>query len=205
MTSYCSIVWEGPVVSNLLDPDYWVTVWNKLIDPGFWVAVWSKLINPDFWLTAWKTFSAPEVAIPLILLLIALYLGVKIKGAIEARKIKGMRAQMAVANERSLLANEQRTAGAAVEREVETLRKQVADLKTRFETGAQHNDLATSVGAADDGEAVLRQRRTTALLHQKWEWAKITTQNAVECESTTTIMATTHERAATSRKHDATR
>jgi hypothetical protein len=156
MTSYCSIIWEGPVVSNLLDPDYWVTVWNKLIDPGFWVAVWSKLIDPDFWLTAWKTFSAPEVAIPLIpLLLIALYLGVKIKGAIEARKIKGMKAQMDAANERSLLANEQRTAGAAVEREVATLRKQVADLKKRFETGAQHNDLATSVAAVTQTMAKL--------------------------------------------------
>jgi hypothetical protein len=156
MTSYCSIVWKGPVVSNLLDPDYWETVWNKLIDPGFWAEVWSKLIDPDFWLTAWKTFSAPEVTIPLIpLLLIALYLGVKIKGAIEARKIKGMKAQMDAANERLLLANEQRTAGAAVEREVETLRKQVADLKMRFETGAQHNDLATSVGAVTQTMAKL--------------------------------------------------
>ena len=79
-------------MSDLLDPDYWVTVWNKLIDPAFWGAVWSKLIDPDFWVTAWKAFSTPEVAIPLIaLLLIALYVGVKIKGAIEAGKIKGMK------------------------------------------------------------------------------------------------------------------
>ena len=88
-------------MSNLLDPDYWVTVWNKLIDPVFWAAVWSKLIDPDFWLTAWKTYCTPEVAIPLIpLLLIALYVGVKIKGAIEAGKIKGMKAQMDAANQR---------------------------------------------------------------------------------------------------------
>ena len=54
-----------------------------------------------------------------------------------------------------MLASEQRTAGAAVEREVETLRKQVADLKTRFETGAQHSDLATSVGAVTQTMAKL--------------------------------------------------
>jgi hypothetical protein len=46
------------------------------------------------------------------------------------------------ANQRLLLANEQRTAGAAVEREAETLRKQVTDLKREFETGAQHKELA---------------------------------------------------------------
>jgi hypothetical protein len=75
----------------MLDPAYWVTVWNKLIDPGFWGAAWSKLIDPDFWLAAWKAYSTPEVVIPLIpLLLIALYLGAKIKGAIEAGKIKGI-------------------------------------------------------------------------------------------------------------------
>ena len=113
-------------MSNLLDPDYWVTVWNKLIDPGFWVAVWSKLIDPDFWLIAWKTFSAPEVAIPLIpLLLIALYLGVKIKGAIEAPQ--------------------------------EAVRDRSATQRLGHECRCRN---------ADDGEAVLRQRRTTALLHQ---------------------------------------
>ena len=134
-------------VSNVLDPAYWVTVWNKLIDPGFWGAVWSKLIDPDFWLAAWKAYSTPEVAIPLIpLLLIALYVGAKIKGAIEAGKIKGIKAQMDDANQRFALATEQRSAGAAVEREVQTMRKLMADLKTRFETEAQRNDLVAGFG-----------------------------------------------------------
>jgi hypothetical protein len=129
---------------------------SKFLEPDLWVTSWAKLIDPDFWLAAWEAFSTPEVAIPLIpLLLIALYVGVKIKGAIEAGKIKGMKAQMDAANQRLLLANEQRTAGAAVEREVETLRKQVADLKTRFKTGAQPNDLTTSVGAVTQTMAKL--------------------------------------------------
>jgi hypothetical protein len=89
----------------------------------------SNPLEADFWVTAWKAFSAPEVVIPLIpLLLMALYVGWKIKGAIGDVKIKGMEAQIDAANQRLLLANEQRAAGAAVEKEVETLRKQVADL-----------------------------------------------------------------------------
>ena len=143
-------------MSNVLDPAYWVTMWNKLIDPSFWGAVWNKLIDPDFWLAAWKAYSTPEVVIPLIpLLLIALYLGAKIKGAIEAGKIKGMKAQMDAANQRSLLANEQRTAGAAVEGEVQTMRKLMADLKTRFETEAPRNDLAAGFGAVTQALAKL--------------------------------------------------
>jgi hypothetical protein len=137
-------------VSNVLDPAYWVTMWNKLIDPSFWGAVWNKLIDPDFWLAAWKAYSTPEVVIPLIpLLLIALYLGAKIKGAIEAGKIKGIEAQMDDTNQRFALATEQRSAGAAVEREVQTMRKLMADLKTRFETEAQRND---SSGTHTSGE-----------------------------------------------------
>jgi hypothetical protein len=146
MTSAAASLKER-VVSNPLEADFWVTMWNKLTEPDFWVAVWGKLIEPTFWVTAWKAFSAPEVVIPLIpLLLMALYVGWKIKGAIGDVKIKGMEAQIDAANQRLLLANEQRAAGAAVEKEVETLRKQVADLKTRFETGPQHNELATSLG-----------------------------------------------------------
>ena len=118
---------------------------SKLLEPDFWMTLWNKLFEPDFWVTVWKAFSAPEMLIPLIpLLLIALYVGWKIKGGVENGKIKGLKAQIDAANQRLLLANEQRAAGAAVEREVETLRKQVVDLKTRC---AQHNELAASVGA----------------------------------------------------------
>ena len=81
-------------MSKLLDPDFWVAAWSKLLDPDFWVAAWSKLLEPDFWVTLWSTFlgfgfwgtarkafSAPEVVIPLVpLLLIATYVGWKIKG-----------------------------------------------------------------------------------------------------------------------------
>ena len=139
---------EGRAVSKLLDPTFWATVWSKLLDPDFWVTVGSKLLDPAFWVTWWKAFSAPEVVIPLIpLLLIAVYIGWKIKGRSDDGKIKSMKAQVDAANQRLLLANEQRAAGAAVEREVETLRRWVAELKTRFETGAQHNELAMSVVA----------------------------------------------------------
>ena len=44
-------------------------------------------------------------------------------------------------------ANEQRAAGADVDREVEMLHKQVFDLKTRLETGVQPSELAARVGA----------------------------------------------------------
>lgn len=46
-----------------------------------------------------------------------------------------------------LSANEQRAAGADVDREVETLCKQVFDLKTRVETGVQASELAARVSA----------------------------------------------------------
>ena len=46
-----------------------------------------------------------------------------------------------------LSANEQRAAGADVDREVETLCKQVFDLKTRVETGVQASELAARVAA----------------------------------------------------------
>ena len=71
----------------------------------------------------------------------------KPKSRVDAGKIKGMEAQIDAANQRLLLAKEQRAAGADVERELETLRKQVIDLKRRFESGAQHREVATSVGA----------------------------------------------------------
>ena len=84
--------------------------------------------NPDLWVAEWKAISAPEVAIPLVpLLLIALYARSKIKGAVDYGKLEGMKGQIDAANQRLLLANEQRAAGGTVEREVETLRKQVAN------------------------------------------------------------------------------
>ena len=65
MTSAAASLKER-VVSNPLEADFWVTMWNKLTEPDFWVAVWGRLIEPTFWVTAWKAFSAPEVVIPLI-------------------------------------------------------------------------------------------------------------------------------------------
>jgi hypothetical protein len=53
-----------------------------------------------------------------------------------------------------------------VKKEVETLRRQVTSLKTRFETGGEHNEVAMSIGyEQNDGEAVLCQLRTAALPH----------------------------------------
>jgi F0F1-type ATP synthase membrane subunit b/b' len=121
---------------------------SKFLQPDFWVALWSKLLEPDFWGTVWKAFSAPEVVIPLVpLLLIATYVGWKIKGGFANEKIKGMKTQIDAAEQRLLSANEQRAAGADVDREVETLCKQVFDLKTRLETGVQPSELAARVGA----------------------------------------------------------
>ena len=135
-------------MDKLLDSDFWMTLGSKLLDPDFWVTMWRKLLDAELWRTVWRAFSAPEVAIPLIpLLLIALYIGRKSKGRIDAGKIKDMEAQIEAANQRLLLAREQRAIGADVEREVEILRKQVVDLKTLIEAGAQHNELATTAGA----------------------------------------------------------
>jgi len=58
-----------------------------------------------------------------------------------------MKTQIDAAEQRLLSANEQRAAGADVDGEVETLRKQVFDLKTRLETGVQPSELAARVGA----------------------------------------------------------
>ena len=135
-------------MSKLLEPDFWVAVWNKLLDPDFWVTLWSKLLGFDFWGTVWKAFSTPEVIITLVpLLLIATYVGWKIKGRFDDGKIKGMKAQIDTAEQRFLSMEEQRAAGADVDREVEMLHKQVFDLKTRLETGVQHSELAARVGA----------------------------------------------------------
>jgi hypothetical protein len=71
-----------------------------------------------------------------------LYVGRKTKGRVDVGKIKGMEAQIDAANQRLLLAKEQRAA-----EELQTLRKHVSDLNRRFETEAQHNELGTSVGA----------------------------------------------------------
>jgi hypothetical protein len=130
-------------VSKFVDPDFWVTLGGKLVDPDFWVTMWRKLLDAELWRTMWRAFSAPEVAIPLIpLLLIALYVGRKTKSRGDAGKVKGMDAQINTANQRLLLAQEQRAAGADVERELQILRRQVSDLKRQFETGAGHDELA---------------------------------------------------------------
>jgi hypothetical protein len=139
---------EERIVDKLLDSDFWMTLGSKLLEPDFWVTMWRKLLDAELWRTVWRAFTAPEVAVPLIpLLLIALYVGRKTKGRIDAGKIKDMEAQIEAANQRLILSKEQRVAGADVERELETLRKQVVDLKRRFETGAQYNELGTSMGA----------------------------------------------------------
>ena len=135
-------------MSNFLDPDFWVAAWSKLLEPDFWVTLWSTFLGFGFWGTTRKAFSAPEVVIPLVpLLLIATYVGWKIKGGFDNGKIKGMKTQIDAAEQRLLSANEQRAAGADVDREVETLCKQVFDLKTRLETGVQPSELAARVGA----------------------------------------------------------
>ena len=143
-------------MSKFVDPDFWATLGSKLLDPDFWVTTWGKLLDAELWRTMWRAFSAPEVAIPLIpLLLIALYVGRKTKGRVDAGKIKGMEAQIDAANQRLLLAKEQRAAGADVDRKLQTLRKHVSDLKRRFETGAQHSELGASVGAVTQTLAML--------------------------------------------------
>ena len=48
MTSAAASLKER-VVSNPLEADFWVTMWNKLTEPDFWVAVWGRLIEPTFW------------------------------------------------------------------------------------------------------------------------------------------------------------
>ena len=74
-------------MSKLLEPDFWVAVWNKLLDPDFWVTLWSKLLGFGLWGTVWKAFSAPEVIIPLVpLLLIATYVGSK--AALPMRRLR---------------------------------------------------------------------------------------------------------------------
>ena len=129
-------------MSKLLEPDFWVTLWNKLLEPVFWVSLWNELLEPDFWARWWKAFSAPEITIPLVVLvLIALCISWRIKGGIDDGKIKGMKAQVDAANKRLSFAKEQRVAGADVYLEVETLRKQLAELKMRFEAGAQREEL----------------------------------------------------------------
>jgi hypothetical protein len=135
---------EERIVDKLLDSDFW----TKLLDPDFWVTMWRKLLDAELWGMVWRAFSAPEVAIPLIpLLVITFCIGRKTKGRIDAGKIKDMEAQIEAANQRLVLMKEQRAAGAEVERESETLRKQVVDLKTLIEAGVPHNELATTAGA----------------------------------------------------------
>jgi hypothetical protein len=64
-------------VSKLLEPDFWQML--LLLEPDFWFSLWNKLLEPDFW--------ARWIAIPVVLLLLlALYLGWKIKGGTESSK-----------------------------------------------------------------------------------------------------------------------
>jgi hypothetical protein len=58
------------------------------------------------------------------------------------RKFKGIEAHVDAANTRLSFATEQRVAGAEVELGVQTLRKRLAELQTRFEAGAQRDELA---------------------------------------------------------------
>jgi hypothetical protein len=99
-------------------------------------------------MTWWKILYAPEIAIPLMVLLILLlfiapYIGWKIKGGIDNARIKDMEAQIDAANNRLLLTKEQRAAGADVESGLQMLRKRLAELDMRFKAGAKRDELAT--------------------------------------------------------------
>ena len=95
-------------MKNPLDVDFWMALGSKLLDADFWVTMWRNLLDAELWRTTWGAFSTPEVAIPLIpLLLIALYIGRKTKGRINAAKIKGMEAQVDAANQRLQSVKEQ--------------------------------------------------------------------------------------------------
>jgi molecular chaperone GrpE (heat shock protein) len=117
-----------------------------------------KLLESAFWVDGWKTFSsAPEIAIPLIPLLILVGVVVWwIRGVVNGREISGLKEQLGslkeqigtvkeqagVLNQRRLLANEQLT---VVKKNDETLRAEVAALRKKIPKGARHNELATSV------------------------------------------------------------
>ena len=112
--------------------------------------MWTSSLSQAFWVTGWKTFSsAPEIAIPLLILV-----GVVvwwIRGVVNGREIGGLKEQIGslkeqagVLNQRRLLAIEQLT---VVKKNEETLRAEVAALKKKIPKGARHNELATSVDA----------------------------------------------------------
>ena len=119
--------------------------------------MWPSSLSQAFWVTGWKTFSsAPEIAIPLLILV-----GVVvwwIRGVVNGREIGGLKEQIGslkkqigslkeqagVLNQRRLLAIEQLT---VVKKNEETLRAEVAALKKKIPKGARHNELATSVDA----------------------------------------------------------
>ena len=71
------------------------------------------------------------------------------KSSAKSRRLTRKRRKLPqdAAEQRLLSANEQRAAGADVDKAVETLHKQVFDLKTRLETGVQPSELAARVGA----------------------------------------------------------
>jgi hypothetical protein len=175
-------------VGKLLEPDFWLALWSKLLEPDFWVTLWSTFLGFDFWGTTRKAFFAPEVVIPLVpLLLIATYVGWKIKGGFANEKIKGMKTQIDAAEQRLLSASEQRAAGADVDREVETLRKQVFELKTRLETGVQPSELTARVGAIAQTVTTLSSANNELQRTFIGPRDPVTTQNVVELKGTTTI------------------
>ena len=112
--------------------------------------MWTSSLSQAFWVTGWKTFSsAPEIAIPLLILV-----GVVvwwIRGVVNGREIGGLKEQIGslkeqagVLNQRRLLAIEQLT---VVKKNEETLRAEVAALKKKIPKGARHNEPATTVDA----------------------------------------------------------
>jgi hypothetical protein len=174
--------------SKLLDPDFWMTLWSKLLDPNFWMTLWSKLLGVNFWGTVGKAFSTPEVITTLVpLLLIATYVGWKIKGGSDAEKIKGMKAQIDNAEQRFRSMAEQRAAGADVDREVEVLSNKVFDLKTRLETGVQPSELTARFSAITQTVTKLSSANNELQRTFIGPREPVTAQNVFEVRSTTTI------------------
>jgi chromosome segregation ATPase len=115
-----------------------------------------ELLNPSFWERSWKTFSsAPEIAIPLLILVGGVWW---IRGVVNGREISGLKRQIGslkdqigslaqqigALEQRRLRAVEQLTVD---KKKMETLREEVAALKKKIPKGGRHNELATSVDA----------------------------------------------------------
>ena len=79
-------------MSKFVDPDFWATLGSKLLDPDFWVTMWGNLLDAELWRTMWRAFSAPEVAIPLIpLLLVRCMSAGKPKAGLTSERSKAWR------------------------------------------------------------------------------------------------------------------